>query len=427
MWYELREIDFIKDNVKEHHRWMDKCLPMIASENITSPLVREMLATDFGHRYAEGDPGERFYEGCNFLDNVELKTEELVKEIFGAPVTDVRPISGVMANMAAIFALTEPGDKVMALDIPSGGHISHTKESVVGMHELDLIEIPYDQDILNIDKGFLKEKIKEEKPSLVILGASVFPFPHPVKEAAEAAEGQETKIMYDGAHVLGLIAGNQFQDPLKEGADVVTGSTHKTFPGPQGGMLYYREELENKIKPKVFPATHSNHHLNNLAAFGITLAEMKEFGKDYAKQVVSNAKRLARELDKKDVDVLNNGEEFTNSHQVLVDVSQDGGGAKAAQRLEDSNIIANKNLLPWDSVKNTVKPSGLRLGVQELTRIGMEESEMEEVGKLVSNVIKQNKSCKKIKKEVISLREDFDEVHYCYDGNLGAYQYPTLG
>ncbi|PTD94620.1 serine hydroxymethyltransferase [archaeon SCG-AAA382B04] len=422
----LKDVNFIRDNVKSHHEWMQNSLPMIASENITSPLAREMLATDFGHRYAEGDPGERYYEGCQYLDKVELRTQKLAKEIFNAPKSDVRPISGVMANMAAVFALTEPGDKVLALNVSDGAHISHSKHSVVGMHGLEVKEIPYNQNKLNINKEELKEKIKQEKPKLVILGASVFPFPHPVKEAAEAAEDLDTRILYDAAHVLGLIAGNKFQDPLSEGADVVTGSTHKTLPGPQGGITLHKEELDESIREKVFPAIHSNHHLNNLAALGITLAETKEFGNEYATQIVKNAKKLANELAKNNIDVLGNGEEYTRSHQILLDVSKEGGGAKIAQKMEDSNIIANKNLLPWDEENNTHQPSGIRLGVQELTRIGMKESEMKKVAEIISDIIKSNKSINKIKKEVKALKKDFNKIHYCYDGSMDAYQYPKL-
>lgn len=423
----LKNIEFIRENVKEHHEWMKNSLPMIASENLTSPIAREMLVTDFGHRYAEGNPGERYYEGCKYLDKVELRTRKLAQDIFEAPGTDVRPISGVLANMAAVFALTSPGEKVMALNISHGGHISHTEHSIVGMHGLSVIEIPFNEKSLSIDKKGLKEKIKEEKPSLVVLGASVFPFPHPVKEAVEAAEDQKTKVMYDAAHVLGLIAGNEFQDPIAEGADVMTGSTHKTLPGPQGGIILHKKEVDKKIREKVFPATHSNHHLNNLAALGITLAETKEFGEKYAKQTIKNAKKLAKELAKNDIDVVGNGEKYTESHQILADVSNEGGGSKIAKKLEKSNIIANKNLLPWDRAEKTREPSGIRLGVQELTRLGMKEKEMKIIANLISDVIKSKKSIETIKKEVKDLRKDYDKINYCYDGNLNAYQYPNLG
>lgn len=420
----MKDIDSIEEIVKDHHEWMSNSLPMIASENITSPKTRMMLASDFSHRYAEGDPGKRYYEGCYYIDKVEEKTTQLAKEVFNSSEADVRPISGVLANMAAVFSVTEPGDRIMALSIPSGGHISHTRHSVVGMRNLEVTEIPYSNEALNIDEEEMQEKIKEEEPSLVILGASVFPFPHPVKEAAEASEDLDTTILYDAAHVLGLIAGDKFQKPLKEGADIMTGSTHKTLPGPQGGIVLYENGFKKELKQNIFPGTTSNHHLHHLAGLGITLEETKEFGKKYAKQIINNSKRLAKELTQKGIDVLGNGEEFTRSHQILIEVGK-GRGAKIAKKLEKSNIIANKNLLPWDNPTETKEPSGIRLGVQELTRIGMKENEMKTVSEFISKIIKKEESPSKVKEQVKEFRKNFNKIHYCYKDSLGPYEFPS--
>ncbi|OUJ18852.1 Glycine/serine hydroxymethyltransferase GlyA [Methanonatronarchaeum thermophilum] len=420
------DIEFIRNKIREHHNWFGSSLPMIASENITSPLTREAVGSDLSHRYAEGDPGKRFYEGCKYLDEIEIKTQELATELFGSETADVRPISGVLANYAAFDALADYGDTVMSLSVPSGGHISHSKFSAAGLMGFDINEFPFDEDNLNIDTEKMCEMIKELEPELIIFGASVIPFPHPVEEAREIADETGSKIMYDAAHVLGLIAGNRFQDPIAEGADAMTASTHKTFPGPQGGVILHKKQFDKEIRKAVFPGTTSNHHLHHMAGLGVTLAEMKEFGEEYANQTIKNAKKLGKALYNQGCHVLGKDKGYTKSHQLLVDVSENGGGATIAKKLENANIIANKNILPWDDVNNTEEPSGIRLGVQELTRVGMKEKDMEVVAELMSRIIVEGEETKKVKEDVREFSDKFNKVHYCYDGRIEAYQFSEI-
>jgi glycine hydroxymethyltransferase len=278
---------------------------------------------------------------------------------------------------------------------------------------------PFDEEEMNIEVNAMIEMIHREKPRLILFGASLFLFPHPVKEAVEAAEDVGAKIIYDASHVLGLIAGGLFQDPLREGADVITSSTHKTFPGPQGGIIICKPDIAEEIDAAVFPGTVSNHHLHHLAGLAITLAEMIEFGESYARQIVSNAKVLASELHEGGLNVLCEKKGFTESHQVVLDVSD---GSSVAEELERANIITNKMLLPHDSVRRSINPSGLRLGVQELTRIGMKESEMIEIADLIKRVVIDGET-EEVKREVTSLKENYQDVHYCFDGR-GAYEFP---
>ncbi|MDP3065865.1 MAG: serine hydroxymethyltransferase, partial [Methanobacteriaceae archaeon] len=361
----------IKDITKNHHQWMKNSINLIASENITSLNVREALATDLSHRYAEGLPGKRFYEGCQYIDQIEEMTITLSKQLFHAEHANVQPISGVVANLAAFFAVSSQGDSIMALEVPVGGHISHASVSAAGIRCLDVHPHPFDPEKMNIDADAMSKKIIEEKPKIILLGGSVFLFPHPVEEAREAADEVGAKVMYDGAHVLGLIAGGQFQDPLKEGADLLVGSTHKTFPGPQGGIILCKEDISDVIDEAVFPGVVSNHHLHHLAALGIATAEMMEFGVDYAIQTVKNAQKLAECLYELGFNVLCEDQGFTKSHQVLMDVSDIDRASKLSKELEANNIILNKNLLPWDDVNRTDDPSGIRIGSQELTRRGL--------------------------------------------------------
>lgn len=416
------DVQCVVDAVMGSQELFKYSLPMIASENVTSPLVRQVLSSDLGHRYAEGQVGHRFYQGCGFVDTIEAKAIELAKDVFRAPHVNVQPISGVNCNIAAFFALAQPGDKLLALAVPSGGHISHAKFSAAGIRGMKIYTHPYDNSKMNIDVDGMVKEIKRLKPKVVMFGASLFLFPHPVKEAREACDEVGASIVYDAAHVAGLIAGGEFQDPLKEGADVVTASTHKTFPGPQGGIILCKEKWAKDIDEAVFPGTVSNFHLHHKAGLAIALAEMKKFGKAYARQTVKNAQALAAYMDDMGFSVLCKELGYTKSHQVAVDVSKIGGGSVVAANLEKANVIANKNLFPWDNVNGTDDPSGIRLGTQELTRLGMKEPEMKEVARVLKRVAIDKEKPEKVKKDVILLKSQYQTVQYCFDGD-GAYEF----
>ena len=418
-----KEIEKIVESVRKHHELFTNAIPLIASENITSNTVRMLLASDLSHRYAEGDVGRRFYQGCKYIDEVEEKAIRYAKELFEAEHVNVKPISGVNANIAALFALTSPRDSVMALSVPDGGHISHSRFSIPAIRGLTLETFPFDAKEMNIDVTKMLKKIKLKKPSLLLFGGSLFLFPHPISEAREVADEVGARIVYDASHVLGLMAGNKFQDPLREGADVIASSTHKTFPGPQGAIILCRESLKEKIDKAVFPGTVSNHHLHHIAGLAVTLAEMLQFGEAYASQIIMNAKVLAQSLYEEGFDVLCEHKGFTESHQIAINVLKQGGGAEVARKLERANIITNKNLLPSD--EDPEEPTGIRLGVQELTRIGMKESEMREIASLMGRVIIANADENKVKEDVIELRKGFQHVQYCFDGK-DAYKFPEL-
>jgi len=411
--------------IEKQESWRESCLNMIASENVVSPSVTRAVASDFGHRYAEGMLAgkdkdgmqlfDRFYQGNKFFDKVEAIAIKLSEELFGAEHANVVPISGVVANLSAFYALGEYGNKISALTIPAGAHISHGKVSVAGVMGMKTIPYAFDNDEMNIDVDGSKKILLDEKPSIMVLGASVFLFPHPVKEMREIADEIGARIVYDAAHVLGLIAGGIFQSPFEEGADVITASTHKTLPGPQGGVIMCKEEFSKKIDNAAFPGLVSNHHLHHVAGYAIALAEMQEFGQDYANQIVKNSKALGQAMHENGFKVLCENKGFTQSHQLLLDVSDFGGGKEFADQMERSNIILNKNMLPWDSMKDSRNPSGIRIGVQELTRVGMKESEMKEIGELIKRVMVDKEEPEKVKSDVVELRGNFTKIHYCFD------------
>lgn len=423
--------------LKDHNKWFEDSIPLIASENIPSPAVREAIISDFGNRYAEGWPGERVYAGCMYIDKVEFECMRLAKRLFKAEFADVRPISGVVANLVIYSAFTNPGDVMLAPSIPAGGHISHGKKEHSGtaglVHGLEIEFYPFNADDMNIDIDKTKKKVEELKkskrlPKLAMFGGSLFLFPHPVKELSNFLKENGMHVNYDAAHVAGLIAGRQFQDPLKEGADTVTTSTHKTLFGPQGGLVLGYEKFAEAIKKATFPGLTSSHHIHHMAAKAITFAEVLEFGKEYAKQVIKNAKTLAESLNSVGFKVLGEKKGFTESHQIAVNVLDYSDGGKVEVELEKANIIVNRQLIPGDikAGRNYFHPGGIRLGVSEITRLGMKHSDMKEIAEFIKQVVIDKKEPKKVLPKVKSFRKNFQKVHYCFDNKLHAYEYVKL-
>ncbi|MGC8953726.1 MAG: serine hydroxymethyltransferase [Desulfurococcus sp.] len=397
-----------------HTVWRKRqTINMIASENVMSPLAMLVYLNDMMHRYAEGKPYKRFYQGLIYVDELEVKAQELMGDLLGTKYVDLRPISGTTANATAFRTFTKPGDKAVVAPVQAGAHVSHTRYGTLGALGIEQIEMPFNIEEWNIDVDKARKLIEEVKPKIVTLGGSLYIFPHPTKEIAEAAHSVGAKVIHDVAHVLGLIVGGVWENPLKLGADVITSSTHKTFPGPQGGVFATSNEEDYKEMGKVvFPMFVSNHHLHRLAAMAVTAIEMKLWGSEYARQVVRNAKALAEALASEGFKVVMESKGYTTSHQVVVDVAELGRGTKVAKLLEDAYIIVNKNMLPWDRPEDVKDPSGLRLGTQELTRWGMKEGEMKEIARLMKMVVIDKRSPAEVKEKVMEFKKEFMEIHY---------------
>lgn len=258
-----------------------------------------------------------------------------------------------------------------------------------------------------------------------MFGGSLFLFPHPMKELKDFLQSHDIFICYDSAHVSGLIAGKQFQDPLREGAQTMTLSTHKTLPGPQGGMVLSFDKYAEDIKKSVFPGNTSNHHLHSVAGKAIAFAEMIEFGEEYSVQTVKNARALAEALSSKGIAVLGEKNGFTASHQVAVNVSKYGDGGKFEHELEEANLIVNRQLLPGDikAGRDYKRPGGIRLGSSEVTRLGMKESEMQEIANFIHRIIVNKETPESVKKDIIEFRSQFTKVHYAFETLVDAYKY----
>ncbi len=344
-------------------------------------------------------------------------------------------MSGVCANLVVYTTFSNPGDRMLALAIPNGGHISTGRKEFSGtagaVRGLEVEYFAFDRNEMNIDIAKTKQKIekmaKEENkpPKLAMFGGSLFLFPQPIGELADTLHQIGATVAYDAAHVAGLIAGGRFQDPLREGADAVTLSTHKTLFGPQGGAVISFEKYAEQIKKATFPSNTSNHHLHNLAGKAVAFAEMLEFGKQYAGQIIANAKALGQALHEMGLNVLGEKKGFTESHQVAVDVTKYGLGGDMERALESANIIVNRQLLPGDiqAGRHYQNPGGIRIGTSEITRIGMKKNEMAEVAEFIKRVAIDKEDPKKVKLEVAEFRKGFQKVHYCFESAKDAYEY----
>ncbi|MEM5790700.1 MAG: serine hydroxymethyltransferase [Candidatus Aenigmatarchaeota archaeon] len=400
--------------VNKQEKWRrEECINLIASESVLSPLAEKYYVSDFEGRYNEHDK-ETHYQGVKYSLEIEEICNQLFRERFDTPFVDVRPISGAIANLIVFSSFLKPGDLLMSLGIQNGAHISSSRWGAAGIRGVKDIGMFFDFDKMNIDVEKTVELIKKVEPKLIVFGGSMILFPEPVKEIVEQID-EKIRIVYDAAHVFGLIYNKEFQKPLEEGAHVITSSTHKTFQGPQGGIIIGSRNLDEeweKIQKTIFPGLLSNTHIHRFPALAITALEMNEFGKDYARQVIKNAKALAKGLYENGFNVLCPELGFTESHQIILNAKNLGGGKKVAEKLEECNIICNKMALPIDSPEDATKnPSGIRIGVQELTRWGMKEKEMEKIAEFFKRILINGEN---VSAEVVELKKEFMEIQYCF-------------
>ncbi len=415
---------------RSHERYRDQeCINLIASEGLKSPAVKEMqaFASDLEGRYAEGENDihghvkKRYYQGQKFISPIEDFATDLMKSLFECDWADIRLVSGTHANLATFkgLSLASKNSKMVVTPLSCGAHISHDYTGLAGaVLGIEDINHVYNIDEMNIDPERSADVIRAAKPGIVTFGGSLFLFPHPIKELKEVCDEVGAYVAYDASHVLGLIAGGQFQDPLREGADFITSSTHKTFPGPQGGVVMGSpkdqrlEKAVKKIQYAIFPLSASSTHLGRLPALGVAALEMKLFGNELAKQIVRNAQTAGQYLYENGVKVLCEHKGFTRSHQIAVDIREFGGGNKIAQGLEDANIVLNKNLLPYDDQSSKGDPSGLRIGFQDITRRGFKEGDVKALCDLMLEVIKGKRKPADVQKDVIALRKQFNGVKF---------------
>lgn len=415
----------VVEAVRKNEEWRgQQCINLLAPEAPTSPMVRALLSSEIGTRAAEGNIGRvnRWFAGTQYIDEVEALCVELLKVAFRCSYADHRLMGSMLGNMAVYHALTQPGDVIMSAPQPFGGHSSNRIDGPAGMRGLKIFDVPFHGEELEVDLDAFAKTAREHKPKLVVMGMSMTLFPLPVEEMSQIIAEWGGKFVYDGAHQAGLIAGGQFQDPLKEGAVILTGSAGKTFSGPQSGMILWNDpELTKPITDTIFPVLAATHQVNRVAALAVSAAEMIEYGKFYMAQIVKNSKALGKALDERGVPVLGAHKGYSQSHQIIARVKQFGGGLDVAHRLAQANIITNKNLVPGDKPEDWDHPSGLRIGTIEITRLGMNENDMTNIAEFIARVLMEGEDPASVGKDVIDFRSPRQTLYYNFDHEYPAW------
>jgi glycine hydroxymethyltransferase len=382
-------------------------LELIASENFVSMAVLEAAGSVFTNKYAEGYPGKRYYGGCEFADVVENLARERAKQIFGADHANVQPHSGSQANMTAYMALLQPGDAVMGLNLAHGGHLTHGHPLNFSGKMYKIIPYGVRKDTETIDYDEMEQIAVRERPKMIIGGGSAYSRVIDFARMRQIADKVGAKLMVDMAHIAGLVAGGAHPSPVPH-SDIVTTTTHKTLRGPRAGMVLCRQELAAAVDKIAFPGIQGGPLMHIIAAKAVCFREaLQPAFKDYAHQVVANARALASKIMDEGFRVITGG---TDTHLMLIDVFAQGIlGSEAENALGQAGITVNKNAIPFDS-NPPLKPSGIRIGTPALTTRGMKEKEMAQTGSWIVEALKNYKDAQalaRIRKQVLELAEAF--------------------
>ncbi len=404
--------DKLKDFDKEVYEACDRELTrqkhnieLIASENIVSPAVLLAAGTVLTNKYAEGYPGKRYYGGCQFVDEVEEIARERAKKLFGAEHANVQPHSGANANLATFFALLNTGDTVLSLSLANGGHLSHGSPVNISGKYFNIVSYEVNSDTQTLDYDVIRNLALENKPKLILAGASAYSRKIDFKKFREIADEVGAYLMVDMAHIAGLVAAGLHDNPVPY-ADVVTTTTHKTLRGPRGGLILCKEKYAKQIDKAVFPGTQGGPLMHIIAAKAVAFGEaLTEEFKAYQTKIVENAQTLASELVKNGIKLVSGG---TDNHLMLLDLRETGvTGKELEKRLDEVHITANKNTIPNEPLSPFIT-SGLRLGTPAVTSRGFGKEEMVKIAGYIKDVIYDFENSKeRITKEVIELCEKF--------------------
>jgi glycine hydroxymethyltransferase len=405
--------------VSRSEEWRgQRCINLLAPEAPTSPTVRRLLAAEIGTRAAEGHIGRvnRWFAGTQYIDEVESLCVELLKKAFRCNYADHRLMGSMLGNLTVYHALVKPGDRVMTASQPFGGHSSNRYDGPAGTRGLEIYDVPYDPDRLEVNLDQFAEEALRIRPKLVVMGMSMTLFPLPVREMAEIIAPWGGKFVFDGAHQAGLIAGGQFQDPLREGAVILTGSAGKTFSGPQSGMIMWNDpNLTAPLTEAIFPVLVATHQVNRVAALAVAAAEMLEYGRVYMAQIVKNSKALGKALEQRGIPILAAERGYSETHQIIANVRQFGGGLDVAHKLAEANLITNKNLIPGDTPADWDRPSGLRIGTIEITRLGLMEDDMDTIAEFFKRVLIDGEDTDSVRQDVEAYRLPLQDFYYNFD------------
>lgn len=414
------QIEDLVSLAERHENWVDKkCINLYAASNILNAPTRRMLGSTIATRVAEGEVGGKYYQmGVEFLEEMERVAMEGLKYLYRSEWAEPRVLSGTMANIGVELALTQPGDTIMSISLSSGSHTSHTSVGFPVFYGLNVVDIPFDGTKMDIDLDQLEEILRSmsTKPKIVILGGSLFVFKLPIREVRELLDrySPETTLIFDAAHVDGLIVGGAYPNPLEDGASIISGSTYKSLGGPPGGFIVGNgSDLYKKVKRSVYPGLTTCAHYNRIGALAVTCLGLIRHGQEYAAQVVRNSRALGAALDREGLQIVGKDRGFSDTHQVLVSLEGKAVTApEVGRKLADANIITSPQLLPSEPRENVRNPKGIRLGTQELTRLGMKETDMETVARLMAAVVVHDRNPFEVAEEVAEFRSKFEGPYF---------------
>ena len=393
--------------IENEQRRQHEGLELIASENFVSEAVMEAAGSVFTNKYAEGYPGKRYYGGCEFSDVVENLARERAKQLFGADHANVQPHSGSQANAAAYSSVLQPGDTILGLDLAHGGHLTHGHKLNFSGKLYRVVSYGVRKDTETIDYDELEQIANREKPKLIIGGGSAYPRTFDFPRMRAIADACGALLLIDMAHFAGLVAGGVHPSPVSH-AQFVTTTTHKTLRGPRAGMILCKQEYAAAVDKNVFPGHQGGPLVHIIAAKAVAFKEALEPSfKDYARQIVANAKVLAQTLKDAGYRIISGG---TDTHLMLVDVFAKGMlGSEAEAALGKAGITVNKNAIPFDT-NPPLKPSGVRIGTPAMTTRGMKEPEMEQIGHWIAEALEHrsdDKALDRVRRQVFELAEQF--------------------
>jgi glycine hydroxymethyltransferase len=389
----------------------EDCVNLNPGTNVMNPKAEAALASGLGSRPSLGYPGDKYEMGLEGVERIEVIAAELAAEVFGARYAEIRTPSGAIANLYAFMATAKPGDRIIAPPPAIGGHVTHHLAGCAGMHGLETHSAPAAADGYTVDIPALRELALRVRPKLITIGSSLNLFPHPVREIRAIADEVGALVLYDAAHLCGVIAARVWQQPLEEGAHLMTMSTYKSLGGPAGGLVLTNDAaLAEKLDRIAFPGMTANFDAAKSAALAITLLDWKDHGRAYGEAMVATAKALADSLAERGIPVFTTKRGATSSHQFAISAAEFGGGQNAAKTLRKANILSCGIGLPIDPVAGDM--NGLRFGTPEIVRWGMTESDMPELAALIARALRGNVESEALAREVTDFRHRFRKLHF---------------
>ncbi|HPE60730.1 MAG: aminotransferase class I/II-fold pyridoxal phosphate-dependent enzyme [Thiothrix sp.] len=391
-----------------------ECLNLNPATNIMNPRAEAMLAAGIGSRPSLGHPGDKYEMGLEAIEQIELLATALACEIFAADFAEIRVGSGALANLYAFMATCKPGDAVIVPPASIGGHVTHDRKGAAGLYGLAIHHAPVDGAHYSLDIEGLRRQAHKVRPKLITVGGSLNLLPHPVAAVREIADEVGAAVLFDAAHQCGMIAGKYWENPLDQGADLMTMSTYKSLGGPPGGLIVSNNaRLMERIDAIAFPGLTANFDAAKSAALAITLLDWRDFGRDYATAMVKTSKALAQALAQEGLPLFRlASEQATDSHQFALEAARFGGGQQMARQLRQANLLSCGIGLPLPEISGDM--NGLRLGTPELVRTGMNATHMPEVARYLADSLLARRSPEAIAADVSALRKPFQQLHFVH-------------